>query len=142
MYGNSLSVSYFNAQIGFVPIIKLGEIIIQYDNGSNIQLSNDQCKMVKKEMYGNSLSASYSGAQMGFVLIIKLCQSKIRYLGVEIFIQQHIIGLDVPMNNLQFGLFMKVSQTFSDTNTNPMPCLPIQSQLTFLRFIIFGLYGN
>lgn len=28
MYGNSLSVSYFNAQMGFVPIIKLGEIII------------------------------------------------------------------------------------------------------------------
>ena len=79
----------------------------------------------------NSLSSSYFSAYVGVILFIKLGQTKIRYLGVEIFIKQDISGLYVPMNNFQSWFLMEISQTSSNTNANILPCWPIQSYLRF-----------
>ena len=51
-------------------------------------------EMVKGDF---SHGACNSGADVGFLVIIQLCQSKIRYLGAEVFIQQNITSLDISV---------------------------------------------
>lgn len=75
----------------------------------------------KKTLHGSGDPS----ADVGVVIFVELCQSKVRYLGVKILIEQHIAGLDVPMNNFYSGLFMEKSQTPCYADANFLPGRPV-----------------
>ena len=65
-----------------------------------------------------------SGAEVTFILWEKTRKSKISNLGSVVFIEKHIAGFNISVDNSRLGFLMKVGQTLCYSKDDVVPYLP------------------